>query len=204
MTRTSDSTRAPGVALDDATREAARCALLAMLAEAPVHRIAMREAARRAGLGLATLYKYFGGKEAMVLAVVEPELDALVAALAQASRREIGVKRRVSAVLDASIRFARDHTHAARAVFLNLPAGVWDEDASAWRSRRQDVLVQILKSGVHDGSVRADLAPETLADIMLGALDRWVETALRKNEPIDPARTGAALFAALWPAVSAD
>lgn len=204
MVEPSDTARAPGVALDDAARETARRALLSMLAEAPVHRIAMRDAARRAGVGLATLYKYFGGKEAMVPAVLSPELDALVDALSQASRREVGVKTRFRAVLEASLIFARDHQDAARAVILNLPAGIWSDAADAWPARRRAVLAQILKNGRHDGSVRTDLTPEDLAELTLGAVDRAVENALRTGEVLEPDRVAGRLFTLLWPAVNAD
>ena len=204
MVESTNRDRAPGVALDDAAREGARLALLTMLAEAPVHRIAMRDAAKRAGVGLATLYKYFGGKEAMVPAVLSPELDGLVEALSQASRREVGVKARFRAVLEASLVFARDHQDAARAVVLNLPAGIWSESEESWPARRRAVLVQILKNGRHDGSVRTDLTPEDLADLTLGAVDRAVETALRTGEVLEPVKVAERLFTLLWPAVNAD
>ena len=204
IVQTEDAERAPGVALDADARERGRLALLAMLAEAPVHRIAMREAARRAGMGLATLYKYFGGKEAMVTAVLDPELDGLVEALALASRREVGVRTRFRAVLEASLAFARDHQDAARAVMLNLPAGVWSDDETSWLARRRTILMQIFKNGHHDGSVRDDVSPEHLADLSFGAVDRAVEQALRSAEPVDPTRLGARLFAVLWPAINAD
>lgn len=200
---TGQSARAPGVALDGAAHETARLALLSMLAEGPVHRIAMRDAARRAGVGLATLYKYFGGKDAMVLAVLQPELDAEIDALNAASRREVGVKARFRAVLEASITFARDHRDAARAIVLNLPAGVFD-DAEAGRTvRRRAIMVHILKNGMRDGSVRSDVEAEVLSDLVFGALTALIEPALRQGEPIDPPRLGARAYTALWPAVSA-
>jgi AcrR family transcriptional regulator len=196
--------RSPGVALDDQAREAARLALVALLAEAPVHRIAMREAAKRAGVGLATLYKYFGGKEAMVTAVLGPDLETLVERLSEASRNAVGVKARLRAVLEASFAFARDYEDAARAVLLNLPAGVWAGDDSQWPARRRAVLAHILKNGRHDGSVRADLPVESLADLALGAVDQAVQRHLRSGEPIDPARLGAEAFTLVWPSLSAD
>ena len=199
-----ETARAPGVALDDQARESARRALLAMLAEAPVHRIAMREAAKRAGVGLATLYKYFGGKEAMVLAVVGPELDALIEAVGAASRREVGVKARFRAVIKANFVFGRDHEDAARAVLLNLPAGIWADDETGWLQRRRAVMVQILKNGRHDGSVRTDIDAAALADLSFGAVDRALEQALRDGQTLDPAALTERVFATLWPAVNAD
>lgn len=200
----SENARAPGVALDDDTREEARRALLAILGKSPVHQIAMRDAARCAGVGLATLYKYFGGKEAMVLAVLAPETSALIEALARASRREVGVKARVRAVLEASAEFVRSHNDAARAIFLNLPAGVWDDEPEGWVQRRRAILAEIFRNGVRDKSVRTDIAPEALALMVMGSCDAALEAGLRSGETIDPAGVSARLFAVLWPAVSAD
>ncbi|MCR9128556.1 MAG: TetR/AcrR family transcriptional regulator [Alphaproteobacteria bacterium] len=203
-TQTSESARLPGIALDDTARETARAALLSLLAEAPVHRIAMRDAARRAGVGLATLYKYFGGKEAMVTAVLGPDLERLVDRLGDASRNAVGVKARFKAVLEASFAFARDHEPAARAVLLNLPAGVWGDEESEWTARRRAVLAHIFKNGRHDGSVRSDVEPDELADLVFGAVDQTLERLLRTGRPVDPARLAASVFSTLWPAVSAD
>ncbi len=203
-TQTSESARLPGIALDDTAREAARAALLSLLAEAPVHRIAMRDAARRAGVGLATLYKYFGGKEAMVTAVLGPDLERLVDRLGDASRNAVGVKARFRAVLEASFGFARDHEPAARAVLLNLPAGVWGDEESEWPARRRAVLAHIFKNGRHDGSVRSDVEPDALADLVFGAVDQTLERLLRTGGAVDPARLAASMFSTLWPAVSAD
>jgi len=201
---TRERDRSPGVALDDRAREAARLALVAMLAEAPVHRIAMREAAKRAGVGLATLYKYFGGKEAMVAAVLAPDLDQMIEQLSAASRNAVGVKSRLRAVLEASFAFARDHEEAARAILLNLPAGVWADDEFSWWVRRRAVVAQILRNGRHDGSVRAEAPVEALADFTLGAVDQAVQRNLRAGERVDPARLGAEVFALVWPALNGD
>lgn len=192
--------RAPGLALDDAAREHARLALVAMLAEGPVHKLAMREAADRAGLGLATLYKYFGGKEQMVLAVLDPEIDALIEAMAEASRREVGVKARFGATLKAITGFAARHKAASRALWLNLPAGLWSDEN--WRARQRAVFEQIFKSGLRDGSVRDDIAVDQLASHIVGASDRVIERTLHDGS--DPRTQADLLVRSLWPMVSSD
>lgn len=204
MANTDRSARAPGVALNEQARETARRSLVVLLGEGPFHQIAMRDAARRAGLGLATLYKYFGGKDAMVRAVLDPELAHLSNALALASRREVGVKARFKAFLTESVAFARDHEDAARAVLVNLPAGLWAGDSDAWTAQRRAILVQIFQAGLRDGSIRSDIDTTALAHMSLGALDAALTARLAGEEAADPARLSAHLFSALWPAVSSD
>ena len=195
--------RQPGVALGDDAREQARRVILALLASAPLHKIGMRDAAREAGMGLATLYKYFGGKEALVHNVVAPEASALVDLVEQGSRHQIGVKSRFQAVLEAHFRFVRDHGDGARALWLNLPSSLWNDEADGWRAKRRDILTHVLKNGVHDGSVRDDIWPNDLAGSVLGAVDQHVENALRVGDSPDPRSTGTQLFQTLWPMVCA-
>lgn len=199
---TGGQNRAPGIALGEAAREEARRALLDLFAEAPVDQIAMRDAARRAGVGLATLYKYFGGKETMAHIVLAPELDGLVEAMGEASRREVGVKARLRAVMMANFAFARDHPSAARAVILNLPAAAWSEDEGVWRTRRRAVIAHIIKNGQHDGSVRDDLTSVHLADHVCGAIDQRLETMMRSGADLAPAEHCEQLFSLIWPAIS--
>ncbi len=189
--------RAQGRSLQAEEREQARTAILALMAQGPLERLGMREAAAAAGLSLATLYKYFGGKDGLPAAVLAPDLEALVAAMDAASRTAIGVKARLQGVLDALCEFALSHGDAARALWLHLPPSTWDAGDPDWRGQRLRIVSHILRNGQRDGSVRADVDDTALAHLILGAADRAVETALADPEAEPPA--GARLFKSLWP-----
>jgi|GEM_PF-4482495 len=193
--------RAQGRSLDAVEREQARTAILGLMSQGPLERLGMREAAAAAGLSLATLYKYFGGKDGLPAAVLAPDLEALVAAMDHASRTAIGVKARLQGVLGALCEFARSHADAARALWLHLPPSTWDAGEPDWRGQRLRIVSHILRNGQRDGSVRADVDDASLAQLMLGAADRSIETALADAEAEAPA--GARLFAHLWPLAAA-
>ncbi|WBQ09282.1 TetR/AcrR family transcriptional regulator [Hyphomonadaceae bacterium ML37] len=193
--------RAQGRSLDAVEREQARTAILGLMSQGPLERLGMREAAAAAGLSLATLYKYFGGKDGLPAAVLAPDLEALVAAMDHASRTAIGVKARLQGVLGALCEFARSHADAAKALWLHLPPSTWDAGDPDWRGQRLRIVSHILRNGQRDGSVRADVDDASLAQLMLGAADRSIETALADTEAEAPA--GARLFAHLWPLAAA-
>ncbi|MCH8490479.1 MAG: TetR/AcrR family transcriptional regulator [Oceanicaulis sp.] len=193
--------RAQGRSLDADEREQARTAILGLMSQGPLERLGMRDAAAAAGMSLATLYKYFGGKEALPGAVLAPDLDALVAAMDAGSRTAIGVKARLQAVLVALCDFALSHADAARALWLHLPPSTWDSGDPDWRSQRLRIVSHILRNGQRDGSVRSDLDDAALAQLLLGAADRAIETALADAQAEAPA--GARLFKSLWPLAAA-
>jgi len=193
--------RAQGRSLDATERDRARTAILALMSQGPLERLGMREAAAAAGLSLATLYKYFGGKDGLPAAVLAPDLEALVATMDAASRTAIGVKARLQGVLGALCEFAKSHADAAKAVWLHLPPSTWDAGEPDWRGQRLRIVSHILRNGQRDGSVRTDLDGACLAILVLGAADRWIEIALADPETEPPA--GARLFASLWPLVAA-
>ena len=97
--------------------------------------------------------------------------------------------------------FARSHADAARALWLHLPPSTWDAGEPDWRGQRLRIVSHILRNGQRDGSVRADVDDASLAQLMLGAADRSIETALADAEAEAPA--GARLFAHLWPLAAA-
>lgn len=193
--------RAQGRSLDADEREQARTAILALMSQGPLERLGMREAAAVAGLSLATLYKYFGGKEALPGAVLAPDLEALVATMDAASRTAIGVKARLQGVLGALCDFARSRGYAAKALWLHLPPSTWDAVNPDWRGQRLRIVSHILRNGQRDGSVRCDVNDSSLAQLMLGAADRSIEVALADEDAEAPGGVG--LFSSLWPLVAA-
>jgi len=198
---TGGAARAQGRSLDASEREQARTAILALMSQGPLERLGMREAAAAAGLSLATLYKYFGGKDDLPAAVLAPDLEALIAAMDAASRTAIGVKARLQGVFSALCGFALSHPDAARALWLHLPPSTWEATDPDWRGQRLRIVSHILRNGQHDGSVRSDLDDASLARLMLGAADRAIETALAGAETESP--SGPRLFKSLWPLAEA-
>lgn len=193
--------RAQGRSLDADAREQARTAILALMSQGPLERLGMREAAAAAGLSLATLYKYFGGKDGLPAAVLAPDLDALVAAMDSASRTAVGAKARLQGAFSALCDFMVSHADAAKALWLHLPPSTWTSGDPDWRAQRLRIVSHILRNGQRDGSVRSDLTDASLAGLLLGAVDRAIETALA--DPQTEAPSGQHLFASLWPLAAA-
>lgn len=155
----------------DAHRRAVRNATLdttsALVAERGLRSVTMAQIAERAGVGRATLYKYFPHVEAILLAwhkrQIGHHLDHLTKVAEQAPRDE-----RLRAVLEAYAAMShgsRGHHDAELAAFLHR-----DEQVIQAEKQLRDLLGGLLTEAVQSGEVRTDVATEELAIYCVHAL----------------------------------
>ncbi len=98
------------------------------------HQASIRDIARAAGLSLAGLYHYVGGKDELLFLVLDRSLEQLIAALDQALAEARTPETRLLALIRTHLDFAFHHTAALKVINR-------DHDllarAAALRDRRQ-------------------------------------------------------------------
>ncbi|MEV6317169.1 TetR/AcrR family transcriptional regulator [Streptomyces sp. NPDC051776] len=135
---------------------------------APLGRLSIEGIARAAGVGKATVYRRWPGKEDLLLDVMRsveeevPELrgtsvrDDLVVLLEFLRRR--GLAKRSSAVLRAVLTEVRSHPR------------LWKEYQDTVIQARQDAVRVVLQRGRATGEIRADVDLELLTDLFTGPM----------------------------------
>lgn len=127
--------------------------------------------ASEAGVGIATLYRRFPTREALLAAVIEEELDlyltAVDAALA-ASDPWVGF----SAFVEAMFLLQSNHPGLCHAPFVDLPGA---ERLEQGRERMQAAIEELMARAKDAGRVRPEV---TTADLMLLA---WGNTGVIAN-----------------------
>lgn len=127
--------------------------------------VSLEDIARRAGVGIGTLYRHFPTRESLVEAVYTAELDDVTASAA--------------ALLD---RFPPDvalHAWMNRyANFVATKRGMLDTLRAGWESGRiatpttreriTATIGTILAAGAQSGSLRADVSPEDVTAMLVG------------------------------------
>ena len=196
---------APSDGLFDRVRRSA----LARFSDAPFHKVGMRAIARDAGTGMAGLYEIAGGKERLLQACLAPDIKARAERVDAASRREVSCRSRLRACITELIAFDLARPDFARIVRLNTPARLVHEADTAVRI--EQILTEVLRRGVREGSIRTDLPVKTLVgltqSLVDGALTRWAveEAQAGADAPLADAQARAdGVFALLWPAICAD
>jgi AcrR family transcriptional regulator len=87
-----------------------------IIARRGFHQASIRDIARAAGLSLAGLYHYVGGKDELLFLVLDRSLDRLIASLDQALGDSRTPETRLLALIRTHLDFAFHHTAALRVI----------------------------------------------------------------------------------------
>jgi AcrR family transcriptional regulator len=157
-----------------AHRRAVRNAILettaALVSEHGLTSVTMSRIAEKAGIGRATLYKYFPDVEAILLAWHERQIAGHLEHLAEVRDRAGEAGQRLEAVLEAYAllsheRFSHEHPGPELAALLH-------QGAHVARAHQQliDLIRDLLTEAAEASDVRDDVAPDELASYCLHAL----------------------------------
>jgi AcrR family transcriptional regulator len=140
----------------------------ALVAERGLRSVTMSQIAEEAGIGRATLYKYFSGVEEILLVWHERQITGHVADLAEVRDQAGGVGEQLDAVLEGYARIAHElkgHHNGELAAFLH-------RDAHVARAQQQlhCMIRDLVAEGAATGEVRDDVPPDELATYCLHAL----------------------------------
>jgi AcrR family transcriptional regulator len=147
--------------------------------------VGVDEIARRAGVGIATLYRHFPAKSDLILAVIESVFDSFEETVAVALATEDAVARLLAEALAQQCRNRGFHDALAK---QDLPAGVHER----LRLRTLAILEPVVVAGRRGGALGPDIdAADLLVAIkMLGTAcdetdaERYLSMVLRGLAPV--------------------
>ncbi|KQQ80941.1 TetR/AcrR family transcriptional regulator [Arthrobacter sp. Leaf137] len=149
----------------DAVRGAVLDAAARILAGQGASAVTMSGIAQAAGIGRATLYKYFPDVESIMLAWHERQIQAHLNQLVGIRKQTAGAREQLEAVLHAYAFLSRSGHNEADSARLH-------QGAHAGRAQQHltDFIAEIIGEGSNAGVFRADVAPDVLAAFCLHAL----------------------------------
>jgi AcrR family transcriptional regulator len=151
-------------------RREVRDAILAttarLVADNGIRAVTMSQIAEGAGIGRATLYKYFPDVEAILVAWHEGQVAAHLTALEELARRPGDPDRRLAAVLETYASMRNEHHGSELARLLHGGPHV-----SHAEQRLGDFIAELISEGARNGTFRADVSPDELAAFTLHALE---------------------------------
>jgi AcrR family transcriptional regulator len=133
--------------------------------------IALETLAKRAGVGIGTLYRNFPTREALVEALYRSELDALAATVDEALSAETA---------DAALRLWMDRYAtfvATKHGMAESLQGLFSTGAMApseTRTRVREAVARFLEAGASDGTLRSDVQAD---DVVSMLVDTFLSTA---------------------------
>ena len=148
-----------------AVREAILDTAAALVAEHGLRSATMSRIAEGAGIGRATLYKYFPDVEAILLAWHERHVGGHLEHLAALRHRGGDARERLEAVLGAYALI--QHKRPATELAALLHRG---EHVARAQRHLTEIIRDLLTEAAESGDIRVDVAPEELAGYCLHAL----------------------------------
>jgi AcrR family transcriptional regulator len=151
-----------------AVRDAALDATATLVAEHGLVTLTMSQVAERAGIGRATLYKYFPDVQAVLVAWHERQITAHLDQLTAAVDPRDPATERLRAVLGtyAHIQHHAGHHHGGEPATLLHGS----EHVDPARQRLHDFIRGLISEAARAGDLRDDVSPEELASYCLHAL----------------------------------
>jgi AcrR family transcriptional regulator len=141
----------------------------ALVAEHGLRAVTMSQVAAEAGIGRATLYKYFADIEEILLAWHERRIGDHLAQLAEVRDRTAGgAGRKLAAVLEAYVAISRerhDRHDSEVAAFLHRDAHLADA-----QRRLHGLIRDLIAGGAAEGDLRDDVGADELAAFCVHAL----------------------------------
>jgi AcrR family transcriptional regulator len=154
----------------DAHRRAVRAATLdstaRLVARHGLRGVTMAQIAEHAGIGRATLYKYYPDVEAILVAWHERHVANHLAELERARDEARDDSVRLAAVLEAYALIAHEHPSGELAAALHRR-----EHVAHARAHVQHLVTDLIRADVDARRVRADVPPAELAGYCLSALE---------------------------------
>ena len=141
-------------------------ATAALVREHGLASVTMSQIAAAAGIGRATLYKYFPDVEAILVAWHDRHITRHLRQLAEARDAAATPAGRLEAVLEAFAWIQHQHHDT------ELPVALLHRGEHVARAQQQlrDLVSDLLAAGAQAGVVRTDIAPGELASYCLHAL----------------------------------
>jgi AcrR family transcriptional regulator len=149
-------------------REAILDAAVSLVAEHGLRSVTMSQIAEETGIGRATLYKYFPGVEAILLAWHERQITGHLEYLAEVRDRAGDAGERLQAVLEGYALISHEshgHHDTELETFLHR-----DEQVVRAQQQLRGMMRDLLTEGAETGLLRSDVAPDELASYCLHAL----------------------------------
>jgi AcrR family transcriptional regulator len=148
-----------------AVREAVLDTTAALVSERGLRAVTMSEVAERAGIGRATLYKYFADVDAILLAWHERQVATHLQQLAEVADGAGSAHDRLRAVLEAFALITHHRHDPDLSALLHTGPHV-----SHAHGQLQAFIRELIAEGADAGQLRDDVPPDELANYSLHAL----------------------------------
>ena len=175
--------------------------VLQIFSQDDFHQVNMREIAKRAGVGYATIYRHFKSKEQLLFWFVDLWLSDLIERIIDHLRGMAEIKEKVRKIVWVQLDFYNRNPNVGRIIFMTLPLTTWMKDKTYKQERMAKLMLEVFGEGQEKQILDPKLPVSALLDVLFGMLRRiftmWIYRE-QKGELIDQSNL---LFELVWRAI---
>lgn len=169
---------------NETTRERIVHASLDAFDNIDFHEATVREIAKKARTSPASIYKYFGSKDDLAMAIANEKTRQM---LIELNEHLIGINGTLNKLRKMTwyyLRFYENNPRIAWVVNISTSIKRWHKSHEAWETVRQtgQFFVDILREGQQLGTVRRDINTFVMSNMYFGGLARLVQIWLVRNQ----------------------
>ncbi|WP_236683220.1 TetR/AcrR family transcriptional regulator [Neomoorella thermoacetica] len=156
----------------------------------------IKDIARRAGVGIGTIYLYLRNKEALFAALVNEAYEMVLDRIARARKNATGGKQKLRASMEAALAVLQENRDLARVMLVQSPAGHPAVAEQLYDLLRR--LARLVEEDVLEEIERGELPPQdahVAALAFVGTFYQVVISWLKEGIPADLTAVGKELIA---------
>jgi AcrR family transcriptional regulator len=156
----------------DATRTLIITAAIDVFADVQYEQATMRQICQKSGKSPAVVYKYFQGKEQILVAVTNGKLKQFVLDMNDNLPCLSGTRDKLKLFTRSYLNLNEQNPGISWLIYVSTNVKTWYEDSTAWESvtGTADVLRRIILDGQQIGDVRKDINLHTINHLYFGGL----------------------------------
>jgi AcrR family transcriptional regulator len=189
-------------ALDPAIRRRIEDAVLDLFSESEFHKVNLGELAAHAQTSLQTIYKYYGGKHALVFATLDQRLGELAVRMTDHLQGIENYKDRLRKVHWVVLEHFERNPKVARMIHMSVLSNTWAHDVTFRQPALMSAFMRVLAEGRQQGVLTDEVDQRVLLDFFLGVLWRAIHMWLARGMKYPPTRDAAASFELVWRAMA--
>jgi AcrR family transcriptional regulator len=163
-------------------------ALRSLLGEKEFVSITIAEIAKTAGVTEALIYKYFNDKRDLLHQVLAEYLAYFVNKLDEELRTAQGPVEKLRRLIFHHVGMYADDRIFARILLVEVRnySDYFNSPAYATVQRYAQMVLEIIKQGMDEGSIRRDVPPESIREVIMGGIEHACLARVIFNKDIDP------------------
>ncbi|MBL6750004.1 MAG: TetR/AcrR family transcriptional regulator [Nevskia sp.] len=188
--------------LDPQTRARIEQAVLEVFSEREFHRVGLIEIARGANVSLQTIYKYYGGKEALLFETLDANLARLAVRMLDHLQGLEDYKEKFRKVFWVSLDFFEKNPKVMQLIMSSVYVNTWRKRENYRNPELFGTFIKVLAEGRARGILNDQVDEKYLLDFIMGVLGRLVQMYIHRGQKEPLTRQANVLFEMLWRALA--